>query len=121
MLGIHTLSKSTLYHDRDGEAIDALRRVLPTYWLYKNPADILSRREYSEDLIIEIVNNDAKRTVTGVEFGVQNKTDVIVRKRHVTVNLEVNDIKRLIALQRPVLIHGYEMDTKTSYWIWLNE
>ncbi len=115
------MPKSTLHHDRDGDAIDALRRVLPPYWIYKDPANKFGGKEYSEDLIIEIVNNDAKRTVSGVEFGIQNKTDLEIRKRHVTVKLQVDDITRLMSLQRPVLIHGYDLATKTSYWIWLNE
>jgi hypothetical protein len=115
------MAKSTLHHDRDGDAIDALRRVLPTYWIYKDPASMFGRKEYSEDLIIEIVNDDAKRTVSGVEFGVQNKTGLEIRKRHVTVKLEIDDITRLMGLQRPVLIHGYDLKTRTSYWLWLNE
>lgn len=115
------MSKSSLHHDRDGIAIDALRRILPTYWLFKDPADIYSKKEYSEDLIIEIINDDERRTVTGVEFGIQNKTEVKTYSGHVTVKLEVSDIERLMALQRPVIIHGYHMSSKTSYWVWLNE
>ncbi|MBZ0285218.1 MAG: DUF4365 domain-containing protein [Anaerolineae bacterium] len=115
------MAKSTIHHDRDGVAIDALRRVLPTYWIYKDPANIFGGKEYSEDLIIEIVNDDARRTVSGVEFGVQNKTDLKIRKRHVTVKLGIDDITRLMSLQRPVLIHGYDLKTRTSYWLWLNE
>jgi hypothetical protein len=115
------VSKSSIHHDRDGIATRALSGVLPSYWLYKSPADIYSHKEYSEDLIVEIVDNDSKRTVTGVEFGVQNKTDIEVRKRHVTAKLHTEDVKRLIDLQRPILIHGYHIETGTSYWIWLNE
>lgn len=115
------MTKSTIHHDRDGEAIDALRRALPTYWLYKDTREKFSGKEYSEDLIIEIVNDDEKRTVTGVEFAVQNKTDIEIRKSHVTVRLETNDVRRLMDLQRPALIHGYDLKTRTSYWLWLNE
>lgn len=115
------MTKSTIYHDRDGEAIDALRRALPTYWLYKDTREKFSGKEYSEDLIIEIVNDDEKRTVTGVEFAVQNKTDIEIRKSHVTIRLETNDVRRLMDLQRPALIHGYDLKTRTSYWLWLNE
>ena len=115
------MSKSSLHHDRDRIATNALRAIFPTYWLFKNPRDTDSGKEYSEDWIIEIVNDDERRTPTEIEFGVQNKTDANVRKRHVTVRLSVDDIQRLIDLQRPALIHAHDMDSKTSYWLWLNE
>ena len=115
------MTKSTIYHDRDGDAIDALRRVLPTFWLYKDPSNKYGGKEYSEDLVIEVVNDDALRTVTGVEFGIQNKTKVDVRRRHVTTKLQVDDIERLLDLPRPYLIHAYHIDSKISYYIWLDD
>ncbi|MBK8031164.1 MAG: DUF4365 domain-containing protein [Chloroflexi bacterium] len=115
------MGKSSLFHDRDGIAIDALRTVLPKYWIYKNPGNIFGGKEYSEDLIIEVVNDDALFTVTGIEFGVQNKTDVEIRKHFVTVKLQTSDVHRLMGLMRPALIHAHHVATKTSYWIWLNE
>lgn len=115
------MPKSSLFHDRDGEAIDALRSILPKFWLYKDPANKFGGKEYSEDLIIEIVNDDVMRTVTGIEFGIQNKTDVEIRKRHVTIKLSANDIERLRGLQRPILLHAYHIPSKTSYWLWLDE
>ncbi len=115
------MAKSSLHHDRDGVALLALYKVLPIYWIYKDPANKLGGKEYSEDLIIEIVNDDARRTVSGIEFGVQNKTGVEIRKRHVTVRMAADDIERLMKLQRPVLIHGHDVKSETSYWLWLNE
>lgn len=115
------MTKSTLHHDRDGLAIKALLKTLPTWWLYKNPANIFGGKEYSEDLIIEIVNNDPSRTVSGIEFGVQNKTNVKVRKNHVSTKLSISDIYRLRELQRPFLIHAYHIESDTSYWCWLSD
>jgi len=115
------MTKSSLHHDRDGIAIDALRRQFPSYWIYKSPSNLFGNKEYSEDLIIEIVNSDENHTVSGVEFGVQNKTNPRIGKHHVSVELQSADIMRLMNLQRPILIHGYDIETTTSYWLWLNE
>ncbi len=114
------MSKSPKVHSYDGIATDALRAIFPKEWFYKSPADIYSRREHGEDWIIEIV--DEQENATGIEFSIQNKVNPKIRKEYVLVTgIKLSTLKRLIELNRPVLLHAYHHESKTSYWLWLDE
>src|SRR5579871_2537947 len=115
------MPKSTRHHSLDGDATIALKKIFPSNWLFKKQKDIHSGREYSEDLIIEIVDDSANENVTGIEFGVQNKTRFRRTKNYISVNLMVDDLDRIFALQRPFLLHVFDKASKSSYWIWLHE
>ena len=113
------MAKNTKYHSRDRAASNALRRKFPDSWLFKPTYDADSHREYAEDWLIEIV--DENDDVTGIEFGVQNKTELDVTEKHVSVPMKVEDIKRAVDLQRPFILHAYDTKRRKSWWIWLHD
>ncbi|HEX2622669.1 MAG TPA: DUF4365 domain-containing protein, partial [Phototrophicaceae bacterium] len=112
-------AKNTKYHERDRIANNQLKAVFPENWLFKDPRDHDSGKEYSEDWIIEIVNSEGD--VTGIEFGLQNKTDVKIATEYANVRMSISDIERIVSLNRPFMLHAYHLPTNISYWIWLQE
>lgn len=113
------MPKSSKHHSRDRVATDFLRALFPKTWLFKSPRDVDSGREYSEDWIIEIVDEDEHPT--GIEFCIQNKTGIKFHKSHISFILTRDDIKRFVSLQRPVLLHAHDTKNHKSYWKWFAE
>ncbi|MEM9953294.1 MAG: DUF4365 domain-containing protein, partial [Chloroflexota bacterium] len=108
------------YGDRDRYASDALRNIFPKNWKFKSPRDSDSGSEVCQDWIIEILDENSEWT--GAEFSIQNKTGLKVRKKHISIPLSVDCLIYLLdKVTRPVLIHGYDIETNKSYWTWLSD
>lgn len=108
-------------HSADRSANDALRRIIPERWMFKNPRDMDSGREYGEDIVVEIVNEKTGE-ITGLEFGIQNKQGVKYRKAHISVpGIKLSTLEYLSKLPRPVMLHAYDSDKDKSYWCWIHD
>jgi hypothetical protein len=107
------------YGDRDRKATKALKNILPDHWKFKSPRDVDSGDEVCRDWIVEIAN--AEHGWSGAEFSIQNKTNPTIHEEHVSVVLRVDCVIYLLdKVTHPVMIHAYDIDSETSYWIWLS-
>lgn len=114
------LPKSPKSHRLDSIAIKALKAIFPEQWHYKSTAEDSNNHEYGDDLTIEIV--DDNDYVTGIEFSVQNKANPKIRKDHISVSgIKLSTLRRLMRLNRPIMLHAFHQATKISYWLWLHE
>lgn len=117
------MAKSSRYHERDRAANQALKQILPTRWLFTSNQDVDSGKEYGIDLMVQLVNDDVERTVTGIKFAVQNKTkDRVSKGGKVSISLSMEDIDYLAdQFQFPTMVHLHILENSTSYYLWFND
>jgi hypothetical protein len=106
------------YEQGDKIATHQLESIFPETWKFKRKADIYSGREGAQDLVIEIIDEDYEET--GIEFVVQNKVIFKPQKR-VKVAFKLSTLRYLSTLNQPVLLHVYDRNSETSYYLWLDE
>lgn len=91
-----------------------LRSVLPDYWIINQPSD-----DYGIDWLIWITESEE---VTGLHFFVQSKAPKHCNsKERVWYDLSLSTLSYLEELSSPIILHIFEQNSQTGYWLWLDE
>jgi hypothetical protein len=107
-------------HNNPKRARRNLENMLPEHWKMEPVHDEASNMEYGDDWIVKVTNKANK--VFGAAFYIQSKVKSEKRVgRRIGIRLKPSTLNYLHNLMLPVLLHCYNPDNNTGYWLWLSD